>query len=306
MDQFALYRRRRAVREAAIPTSTAATEPAAIASEEPLARVPDRAVAAAEPVLACEGLALRYGSVQALRGAGLSVQPGEIVCLVGDNGAGKSTLIKILSGVLAPDEGRIHFGGQEVRFASPSEARGAGIETVYQDLALCPNLGVAHNLILGDEPRRRLALVPVRDDREAQRRAAARLESLGIRLANLNQPVRWLSGGQRQSIAIARALKEDVRLVILDEPTAALGVAQTQHVLEIIRATAARGIGIILISHDVETVLSVADRIVVLRLGEVVHDGPASQLTDTELAHLMAGLLPGGRIPRRAATAVEG
>jgi ABC-type branched-subunit amino acid transport system ATPase component len=306
MDQFALYRGRRAVRAAAVPT---AAEPVGSADggELLVARSGRTTTTGREPILECAGLRLRYGSVQALRTGALAVHPGEIVCLVGDNGAGKSTLIKILSGVLAPDAGSIRFAGSEIRFGSPSDARRAGIETVYQDLALCPNLGVAHNLILGDEPRRRLLrLLPVRDDREAGRRAAARLESLGIGLPNLHQPVRWLSGGQRQSVAIARALKEDVRLVILDEPTAALGVSQTQHVLEIIRATAERGIGVILISHDVETVVGVADRVVVLRLGEVVHDGPAEELSETELAHLMAGLLPGGRIPRRVTAGAEG
>ena len=214
-----------------------------------------------------------------------------MVCLVGDNGAGKSTLIKLLSGVYRPDEGEIRFDGQPVSFGSPADARSSGIETVYQDLAVCPNLGVAHNLILGDEPRRRMwGFLPVRDDRAAVLRTRGRLASLGIELADLNQSVGRLSGGQRQSVSIARAMKEDVKLVILDEPTAALGVTQTRNVLRIVRQAAENGAGVVLISHDIRTVFAVADRVVVLRLGKVVYDGPVADVTHSRLLHLMAGL----------------
>lgn len=216
---------------------------------------------------------------------------GEVVCVVGDNGAGKSTLIKLISGVYKPDAGRIELDGRPVEFGGPIDARRAGIETVHQDLAVCPNLGVAHNLILGDEPRRRMfGLIPVRDDAAAVARTRTRLASLGITLTDMNRSVGRLSGGQRQSVAIARAMKEDVKLVILDEPTAALGVAQTRNVLRITRQAAENGAGVILISHDIRTVFAVADRVVVLRLGRVVYDDSVHRITHTRLLHLMAGL----------------
>jgi ABC-type sugar transport system ATPase subunit len=207
---------------------------------------------------------VRYGSVTALDGVSLSAFPGEVLCLVGDNGAGKSTIAKVLSGAVRPDQGRISLAGKEVRFGSPSAARTAGIETVYQDLALCPNLGAAHNLVLGAEPSRRILGLPVRDDRKAEQEAAERLTGLGIRLPDHHAPVRALSGGQRQAVAIARAVKGHVRVLILDEPTAALGATQQ--------------------------VFAIADRVAVLRLGRLAFEGSLEATDELALLQLIAGV----------------
>jgi ribose/xylose/arabinose/galactoside ABC-type transport system permease subunit/ABC-type multidrug transport system ATPase subunit len=251
-------------------------------------------VASREPrriVLDAEGLTVHYGSVTALADARITVAAGEILCLVGDNGAGKSTLIKVLSGAVRGSSGSIRVDGTPVDIDSPRAARAVGIETVYQDLALCPNLSVSHNLVLSDEPTRRLlGVLPVRDDVTADRRAGERLARLGVRLRDTRVAVSRLSGGQRQSVAIARAVHDDVRVVILDEPTAALGVSQTRNVLELVRSIAASGTGIIFITHDIETVMAIADRVLVMRLGSVAYDGPAADLDELELVALMAGL----------------
>ena len=243
------------------------------------------------PVIACSGLRKSYGSVAAVRDVSFSVAAGEIVCLVGDNGAGKSTVIKMLSGAIEPDGGTIEIEGTPTRVSSPQVARANGIETAYQDLALCPNLGAAHNLVLGAEPVKvRLGPLSLRDDRQARETARERLAELGIVLDDDQRPVRLLSGGQRQSIAIARIAGSGVRAIILDEPTAALGVKQTRSVLNLVRVLADRGAAVILISHDIDTIFEVADRVVVLRLGRVVHEGPRAELTTLDLVHLMAGL----------------
>ena len=203
-----------------------------------------------------------------------------MVCLLGDNGAGKSTLVKIISGAIRPDSGSMTLEGQPVKFRNPQDARAAGLETVYQDLALCPNLSVTHNMMLGREQTRRwLGFIPVRDDRKAAEECRARLAALGVTLRDENVLVRSLSGGQRQSIAIARSLAEHVKLICLDEPTAALGVKQTAQVVNLIRSIAASGTGVILVTHDLSTVRTLADRIVVLSLGRVVYDGSAKKLT---------------------------
>ena len=176
-----------------------------------------------------------------------------------------------------------------MHFRSPQDARAAGLETVYQDLALCPNLSVAHNMMLGREQTRRwLGLFPVRDDRKAAEQCRARLAALGVTLRDENVLVRSLSGGQRQSIAIARSLAEHVKLICLDEPTAALGVKQTAQVIKLIRSIAASGTGVILVTHDLSTVRALADRIVVLSLGRVVYDGSARHLAADQLWGLMA------------------
>ncbi|GAA4469437.1 ABC transporter permease subunit [Phytohabitans houttuyneae] len=290
-DQIAEHRRARSARREAPaePEPVSGAPPTPAADEYGLDRDPDHRPGAV--VLKVEGLSRRFGAVFALRDGTFSVRAGEVVCLVGDNGAGKSTLIKLISGVHRPDSGRIELDGAPVDFGGPIDARRAGIETVHQDLAVCPNLGVAHNLILGDEPRRRLfGFIPVRDDAAALARTRQRLASLGITLNDLNRSVGRLSGGQRQSVAIARAMKDGVKLVILDEPTAALGVTQTRNVLRIARQAADNGAGVILISHDIRTVFAVADRVVVLRLGRVVYDDTIEQVTHTRLLHLMAGL----------------
>ena len=180
--------------------------------------------------------------------------------------------------------------GQPVKFRSPQDARAAGLETVYQDLALCPNLSVTHNMMLGREATRRwLGFIPVRDDNQAAIECRARLASLGVTLQDEKVLVRSLSGGQRQSIAIARALGDHVKIICLDEPTAALGVKQTAQVIDLIRSIAASGTGVILVTHDLSTVRLLADRIVVLSHGQLVYDGSAKHLTADEMWGLMAG-----------------
>ena len=241
-------------------------------------------------LLRAAGVTVRYGSATVLEDAGIEVRAGEVVCVVGDNGAGKSTLIKVLSGVVKPRTGSLALGGEPVAFHSPSDARKAGIETVYQDLALCQNLGIAHNLVLGNEPRRRLlGVIPIRDDQAAIARSRARLAALNVSVADFNRPVERLSGGQRQSVAISRVLHGDVRVVILDEPTAALGVTQTAEVLRLVRGVAEAGHGVVLVSHDVEDIFEVADRVLVLQLGRVIFDGAIVDLDRLQLLRLMAG-----------------
>ena len=243
-----------------------------------------------EVALEATGLTVRYGNSTVLVDAGIRVHAGEVVCVAGDNGAGKSTLIKALCGVAQPVAGEIFLDGRPMAFAQPSDARRAGIETVFQGLALCENLGVAHNLVLGDEPRRRIGgILPVRDDRRATAIAQSRLGSLGVTVSDPNRAVAQLSGGQRQSVAIARVLRDDVRIVILDEPTAALGVKQTAEVLRLVRSVADAGHGVVLISHDVEDIFEVADRVVILQLGRVIFDGAIEGLTRLELLRLMSG-----------------
>lgn len=230
-----------------------------------------------------------YGAVTALEEASFSVAKGEVVCLLGDNGAGKSTLVKIISGAIQPDAGALTLEGREVHFRGPHDARTAGLETVYQDLALCPNLSITHNMMLGREYTRRwLGFIPVRDDRRAAAECRKKLERLGVTLKDTNVLVRALSGGQRQSIAIARSISGRVKLICLDEPTAALGVKQTAQVINLIRAIAARGTGVILVTHDLSTVRAVADRIVVLSLGRVVYNGSVAHLSAEQLWSLMA------------------
>jgi ABC-type sugar transport system ATPase subunit len=208
---------------------------------------------------------------------------------LGDNGAGKSTLVKIISGAIQPDAGALTLEGREVHFRGPHDARTAGLETVYQDLALCPNLSITHNMMLGREYTRRwLGFIPVRDDRRAAAECRKKLERLGVTLKDTNVLVRALSGGQRQSIAIARSISDRVKLICLDEPTAALGVKQTAQVINLIRAIAARGTGVILVTHDLSTVRAVADRIVVLSLGRVVYNGSVAHLSAEQLWSLMA------------------
>jgi ribose/xylose/arabinose/galactoside ABC-type transport system permease subunit/ABC-type branched-subunit amino acid transport system ATPase component len=242
-------------------------------------------------LLEANGLTKRFGPVVAVQDASLKVRAGEVLCLVGDNGAGKSTLIQMLSGAVQPDQGTIRIDGSAVHLASPKAARGAGIQTVYQDLAVCGNLSVTHNLVLGEEPVRRVAgVIAVRDDTQARRVATERLQALGVTLNDYDIPIARLSGGQRQSVAIARAMEPGVKVVILDEPTAALGVKQTQNVLRLVRSVAERGSGVLLITHDVEVVFEVADSVAVLRLGSIVHSGPVDQVDELSLLRLMAGL----------------
>jgi D-xylose transport system ATP-binding protein len=247
----------------------------------------------ARPVLRCEGIVKWFGGVQSLSGISLSVHAGEIVALVGDNGAGKSTLVKVLSGIHQPDAGTIWLDGEPLTHLTPPQARELGIETVHQDLALCDNLDAVANVVLGQEPVRfRLGPIALLHKREAARVARERLKDVGIRIADFDVTVRRLSGGQRQAVAIARAMMHAKRLMMLDEPTAALGVQQTQTTLEVIRSVAAQGLGVIVISHSIDDVFAVADRVVVLRLGRVVLDTPARTTTPDEVvSHITGGAM---------------
>ncbi|MFT3973024.1 MAG: ATP-binding cassette domain-containing protein [Amaricoccus sp.] len=215
-----------------------------------------------ELILSLRGISKNFGAVSALTGIDLDVHAGEVVALVGDNGAGKSTLVKVLAGVHQPTEGTIAFAGQPVTMASPGAALDLGIATVFQDLALCENLDVVANIFLGRE------LAPYHLDEVAMEvRSWTLLGELAARIPSVREPIASLSGGQRQTVAIARSLLLEPRIVMLDEPTAALGVAQTAEVLNLIERLKARGLGVIMISHNMEDVRAVADRIVVLRLG---------------------------------------
>ncbi len=289
-DQYSLRQRARTrpVDDMAeVPAQPGAHPTPANYQHEPKLDMPARG----ETVLACYDLSKSFGSVAAVRAASLSLVAGEIVCLVGDNGAGKSTLIKMLTGAIQPDAGRIEIRGKLVKLAGPHDARALGIETAYQDLALCPNLGAAYNLVLGAEPVKfQLGLLSIRDDKAAMEMAQSRMQALGIVVTDTERPVRLLSGGQRQSVAIARIASEQVSVAILDEPTAALGVRQTQQVLQLVRTIAKQGTGVLMISHNIDDVFAVADRVVVLRMGRIVHEGPLSELTHLSLIHLMAGL----------------
>ncbi len=213
-------------------------------------------------VLSMRGVSKHFGAVSALTDIELDVYSGEVVALVGDNGAGKSTLVKILAGVHAPDAGEISFEQQSVHIADPSAALALGIATVFQDLALCENLDVVANLFLGQE------MSPLRlDEVTMETRSWELLNELSARVPSVRTPVASLSGGQRQTVAIARSLLLQPKVIILDEPTAALGVAQTAEVLDLIERVRERGLGVVMISHNMEDVRAVADRIVVLRLG---------------------------------------
>lgn len=217
----------------------------------------------ATPVLALRGVSKRFGAVQALTDVELEVHAGEVVALVGDNGAGKSTLVKTIAGVHPIDEGAIEWEGRKVSIGRPHDAQSLGIATVYQDLALCDNIDVVGNLYLGRELRRRGVL----DEVEMERRALELLKTLSIRIPSVRIPIASLSGGQRQTVAIARSMLGAPKLVILDEPTAALGVEQTAQVLDLVERLRERGHAVILISHNMADVKAVADRVAVLRLG---------------------------------------
>jgi fructose transport system ATP-binding protein len=225
------------------------------------------------PILQARGLVKRYGHVTALDGTDFDLHPGEILAVIGDNGAGKSTLIKALSGALQPDEGEIRLDDEPVHFRSPLDARRAGIETVYQDLAVAPALDISSNLFLGREARRGGPLGSVLrmlDKGRMRREAARHLSELQIGIQSINQAVENLSGGQRQGVAVARAAAWGRRLVIMDEPTAALGVKETRQVVDLIRRVRERGLPVILISHDMPHVFELADRIHIMRLGKRV------------------------------------
>ena len=239
----------------------------------------------AEQLLSLRGITKRFGAVRALSGVDLDVYAGEVVAIVGDNGAGKSTLVKILAGVHPQDGGTITFGGSPTSIPTPTDSRDLGIATVYQDLSLCDNLDVVSNLWLGRELRKNGAL----DEVEMEQRSWTLLRELSARIPSVRIPVAALSGGQRQTVAIARSLIGEPSVVILDEPTAALGVAQTAEVLNLIERLRERGLGVILISHNIADVQAVADRIVVLRLGRNNGDFRVADVTSEMIIAAITG-----------------
>ena len=248
-----------------------------------------------EAILEGRKLSKRYGPVTALNEVDFAVYPGEIVALVGDNGAGKSTLVKILAGAVLPDEGAVHFRGERINIQSPHDARQRGIETVYQDLALVPARDTTANMFLGRELVHGGLLRPfaVLKRREMVRFTNERLKELGIVLPSVvNVPVGRLSGGQQQAVAVARAGSWATNVLFMDEPTAALGVQQTEAVLELAERVAAKGIGVVLITHIMPHVMAVADRLVVLRHGQKVADTPSEGVTTEELVRLIVGFDP--------------
>jgi fructose transport system ATP-binding protein len=245
-----------------------------------------------EPVLAARGLTKRYGQVTALDGADFELLPGEVLAVIGDNGAGKSTLIKALTGAIQPDSGELRLDGKPVRFRTPLEARRHGIETVYQDLAVAPALDIASNLFLGRELRRKGVLGRVfrmLDKRGMRQQAANHMAELGIGLRSLTQPVESLSGGQRQGVSVARAAAWARHVVIMDEPTAALGVKESGQVLDLIRRVRDRGLPVVLISHNMPQVFEIADRIHVQRLGRRVAVVRPSERSMAEVVAIMTG-----------------
>jgi D-xylose transport system ATP-binding protein len=238
------------------------------------------------PILELRGVSKSFGPVQALQQVDFRVFPGEVMALVGDNGAGKTTLVKCVAGIYAIDSGQMFFEGNEVTVHSPRDAAALGIEVVYQDLALCDNLDIVQNMFLGRELRRKP--VPVLDEAEMERKARATLASLSVRtVTSVRQAVASLSGGQRQTVAIAKAVLWNSKVVILDEPTAALGVAQTRQVLDLVRRLADHGLGVLLISHNMNDVLEVADRISALYLGRVAAEVKRTDVTHSQVVELI-------------------
>jgi D-xylose transport system ATP-binding protein len=230
------------------------------------------------PILSLRGIFKSFGAVQVLRGVDLDVYPGTVTALCGDNGAGKSVLIKTVAGLWSPTAGTITWEGREVHLHGPRDAEALGITTIYQDLSLCDNLDVVQNLFLGHEALRRWVL----DEDKMERIAQRTLDDLSVTTSqSVRQKIASLSGGQRQSVAVARAVMADARLVIMDEPTAALGVTQTRLVLDLIKRIAATGVAVLMISHNLNDVFQVADRIAVMYLGRIVASGPAIDFDHT-------------------------
>jgi ABC-type sugar transport system ATPase subunit len=246
-----------------------------------------------DPVLSIRRLTKRFGGLTAVNEVSLDVNAGEVVALLGDNGAGKSTLIKCVSGVHQADEGEIYFEGRPSVFAKPIDARRVGIETIYQDLALANNLDVPANIFLGREAKKSylLGLVKTLDEKLMLREAAAGLEALDIQFPSLTQPIESLSGGQRQAVAIARAIYWDARLMIMDEPTNNLGVPEQHKVLELIGTLRQQGVPVILITHTLPDVFAVADRIIVMHRGRKVTEKRTAETNAQELVQYMVGAL---------------
>ena len=236
------------------------------------------------PLIELTDVVKSFGPVNVLKGVNLKAYAGKVTALVGDNGAGKSTLIKGLAGVQPYDGGTVRFEGEEVHLHSPRDASALGIEVVYQDLALCDNLDIVQNMFLGRE-RKRFGLLDERSMEQVARETLARLSVRTVK--SVRTPVASLSGGQRQTVAIAKAVLWNSRIVLLDEPTAALGVAQTRQVLDLVRRLADRGLGVVLISHNMNDVFQVADRITALYLGRVAADVPAESVSHNQVVELI-------------------
>jgi ABC-type sugar transport system ATPase subunit len=243
-----------------------------------------------QPILQVKELYKRFGGLVAVDHVSLDIYPGEVIGLLGDNGAGKSTLIKMISGVYKPDGGQILLDRETVSFSTPLEARRRGIETIYQDLALCENLDASANIFLGREKmRRQLGFFRVLDRPYMLRESRQVLNQLDIRIPELRNPIRQLSGGQRQAVSIARAVYWNASLMIMDEPTAALGVPEQLKVLELIRTLRKRGVPVILISHNMQDVFAVADRVIVMRRGSKAGERKISETNENEVVGLMVG-----------------
>ena len=240
-------------------------------------------------ILEARGLKKRFGGNEAVKSVNFSVNPGECVVLAGDNGAGKSTVIKMISGVYTPTEGEVHFNGRLLTGQTPNAVRAAGIETIYQDLALADNLDPGLNLYLGREATRRILGIPFVDRKQMRQKAVEVLKGLGIVIPDPSAPVRDLSGGQRQAIAIARAIYWQAKLVIMDEPTAALGVPEQREVMALIERLKAQDVAIILISHNLPDIFAAADRIIVLARGVVAGERRPSETNDEEIVRMMMG-----------------
>ncbi|HQT84188.1 MAG: ABC transporter ATP-binding protein [Acidiphilium sp. 37-64-53] len=246
--------------------------------------------ASSTAALEVSGIEKRFGAVEVLRGVSMQVAPGEVLGVVGDNGAGKSTLMKVISGVHRADAGRIRLAGHDVAFRTPRDARDAGIETIYQDLALADHLDVGANIFLGREPIRRFAgLIPMLDERKIHGEVAALLGRIESHIPDPSARVLDLSGGQRQAVAIARALYWKAKIVIMDEPTAALAVMETENVLKMARQLAAEGIGVLFIGHNLVEILKICDRVMVMYRGRKVFDVRCADTSQTELIRYMTG-----------------
>jgi ABC-type sugar transport system ATPase subunit len=253
----------------------------------------------AEPLLRLRGIGKNFGPVHALTDINLDIPAGQVTALVGDNGAGKSTLIKTIAGIWEPNGGEIIWQGKPVHFRTPKDATHAGIATVYQDLALADNLDIVQNMMLGHETLSRGALL---DEITMEKAAKSTLSDLRVTtVRNIRQPVGSLSGGQRQAVAVAKAVMLEAKLVVMDEPTAALGVSQTALVLDIIKQLASRGIAVLVISHNLTDVFRVADRIAVLYLGRMVSSGPVANYDTSSTVHWMTtGTAPSSQATPRS------
>ena len=259
------------------------------------------------PLLALRGVTKRFGPVQALTRISFDIPPGQVTALAGDNGAGKSVTIKTIAGLWGPEEGELLWEGHSVHFHGPRDAEAVGITTIYQDLALCENLDIVQNMFLGHEPLRRGLL----DESTMELSARKTLEDLSVTtIRSIRQPVASLSGGQRQSVAVAKAVMSKAKLVILDEPTAALGVAQTRMVLSLIKRLASQGVSVLVVSHNLNDVFAIADRLVILHLGRMVAQGPAPDFDRSSVVDYMttgrSARAPGETAAQPAQTAKEG